>query len=685
MTRPERLPTCPELRDDRVDSVTEDDPRVIGALEEYMAVLERGIKPDRRDFLRRYEAVAHVLAPCLDGMELLRGSWRGASELPGSATRLSRIENESIVPSGLPECVLADFRIVREIGRGGMGVVYEAEQTGASAQRVALKVMPYAASLDRRQRVRFRTEVAAAARLDHPNIVPVVAAGSERGVPFYVMPLIEGESLAAKIQRRRESQAIEPARAGSTGEETWLDAKRRDAVAPRCRFERSYQDAARLGLQAARALEHAHGKGVLHRDIKPANLLVGAQGQLYVTDFGLARITEDLGVTISGDLIGTLRYMSPEQAVGRREGVDHRADIYSLGATLYELVTLRPAVAGQDAAELLRVIAGVEPVPPRTLAPHVPRSLDAIILKALAKDPDDRYENAGELADDLERFVHRLPVQARGVSLLKRGRRWSRRQRPALVRGASFAGSLAFALLCGTWLVPGQPASQADQPPADVPETAERSRRNLELAIEAVDQLSAQLLADHDGLQNSPAPEPAEPLQKALDLYRRLAQENQGDDSATQLVAAAHTRLGDVGAQLQRMDEALASYETATSQMEELVRREPEVLQHRLDLAATLGRLGQLLQQVGRLDDATASLQRSLAILEDLIDHHPGDRGLSGELASRKRALDSLLVASRKQGKPAPPIATFAELRPQRSIAESSSSTWTTIRPSSSS
>ena len=181
---------------------------------------------------------------------------------------------------------------------------------------------------------------------------------------------------------------------------------------------------ARLGLEAAEALEHAHQEGIIHRDIKPANLMVDAKGNLWVTDFGLARLQSDSGLTISGDLLGTLRYMSPEQALGKRVLIDGRTDIYSLGVTLYELVTLQPAFDGRDRQELLRQIAEEEPRPPRKLNGSIPRELETIVLKAMTKEPESRYATAQELADDLRRFLEHKPIRARRPSVWEHVAKW---------------------------------------------------------------------------------------------------------------------------------------------------------------------------------------------------------------------------------------------------------------------
>jgi WD40 repeat protein len=202
-------------------------------------------------------------------------------------------------------------------------------------------------------------------------------------------------------------------------------------------------------MQAAEALDHAHQRGIIHRDIKPANLLIDAAGNLWITDFGLAQLQGDPGLTASGDLIGTLRYMSPEQALGRRRFVDPRTDVYSLGVTLYELLTLEPAVTGDDREELLRRLALEEPVAPRNLNPVVPAELETVVLKAMAKDPDDRYATAQELADDLCRFLEDRPVLARRPGLLLRLRKWAWRHR-SLVGSLSLSFALLLAgLVCG--------------------------------------------------------------------------------------------------------------------------------------------------------------------------------------------------------------------------------------------
>jgi len=377
--------------------------------------------------------------------------------------------------------VVGDFRIVREIGRGGMGIVYEAEQA-ALGRRVALKVLPAAAALDPRAIQRFQLEAQVAGLLQHPRIVPVYAVGLIDQVPYFAMQLIEGGSLSTLIPElrgllERASGHLEDRSSGSSPSalalgllsgrfapsagETSTDrdhaavapgADKPAGLAPASLRGNAYlRTVVRLGIQAAEALGHAHDQGIIHRDIKPANLLLDKRGDLWVADFGMADVQGDAGLTLSGDLPGTLRYMSPEQATGQRALIDRRTDIYSLGATLYELLTLQPAVAGSDKGAIIRTIAEEEPTPIRRLNPAVPVDLATILTKAISKEPSRRYETALKLADDLERFLEGRPIAARPVGALLRSWRWCRRK-PVQ---AGLAAALVLALTVGfagiTW------------------------------------------------------------------------------------------------------------------------------------------------------------------------------------------------------------------------------------------
>jgi serine/threonine protein kinase/Tfp pilus assembly protein PilF len=403
--------------------------------DEYADALARGEQLRVEEYVGRYPQHANVIRNLFASLRLMHLSGSGPR---GEAAAAGELQ---------PEGPLGDFRLVREVGRGGMGVVYEAEQISLG-RRVALKVLPFAAALDATQLQRFKNEALAAAQLQHPNIVPVYAVGCERGVHYYVMQLVEGQTLAALIgamchlARQEETapqvQPALPARSTQNLAGASTDRSARDPAHSHL--------VASLGAQAAEALEHAHQLGVIHRDIKPANLLLDGQAKLWVTDFGLARLNGDPGLTLTGDLVGTVRYMSPEQTAGKHAVLDHRTDVYSLGATLYELLTLRPACDGRERQEVLRQVLAEEPKPPRRLNPGIPADLETIVLKTLEKSPSDRYATAGELADDLRRFLEDAPIRARRPTLGQRLRRWGRRHQP-LVWSATVCGLLVLGLV----------------------------------------------------------------------------------------------------------------------------------------------------------------------------------------------------------------------------------------------
>ena len=455
-----------------VPVVLEPTPEVIGILEEFLAELEAGARPNPEELVARCPEMAEPLKACLASLELLqdaalslRGS--GRPEQPAALENLSELGQ------------LGDFRLVREVGRGGMGVVYEAEQISLG-RRVALKVLPFAAALDARQLQRFKNEAQAAASLHHTNIVPVFGVGCEGGTHYYAMQYIEGQTLAADHRELARRERVWLGRFHLGTERSPCRGILRYATqggAFRRRESRALRAAALLGMQAAEALEHAHQLGVVHRDIKPANLLVesispfaleetGAEAEgvrLWVTDFGLAHCRHGpVGLTVTGDLVGTLRYMSPEQALAQPTGVDHRTDIYSLGATLYEFLTLEPTFDGRDRQELLRQIALEEPKPVRRVNKAIPLDLETIVLKAMAKNPAERYATARELANDLRRFLRDEPILARRLTPLQRARRWARRHRPVMV-SAAVALLAALTVLAGSvgWIVRDRAARQA--------------------------------------------------------------------------------------------------------------------------------------------------------------------------------------------------------------------------------
>ncbi len=406
------------------------DPQWAQFVEQAVARLEAGEPVD-------VEAIVGTRVEYADRLRDLLPAIEGLLRLPPATSRTPGTAPPDISPS---RAELGDFRLIREIGRGGMGTVFEAEQI-SMGRRVALKILPFATLADDKSLQRFHNEVRAAAALDHPHIVSVYSVGEERGIHFYAMRLIHGQTLAESIEHLRrlhngatptvdrregESEAAEltdTVIAGHSNPSTLTGTQ-----SLRARF----RAIAQLGIDVAEALQHAHDQGVIHRDIKPANLLVDTSGKIHVADFGLARIGAEAGLTRTGDVVGTLRYMPPEQVLGRHLTIDHRSDIYSLGVTLYELLTLTPAYEAADHAELLRQVAFLEPRPPRRIDPAIPVELDTIVLKAMSKEPEGRYASAQELADDLRRFLADQPIKAKPPTLFDRVRKLSRRHSRAI-------------------------------------------------------------------------------------------------------------------------------------------------------------------------------------------------------------------------------------------------------------
>jgi predicted Ser/Thr protein kinase len=351
-------------------------------LEEYEAALEAGREPDREAILAAHPGLADQLAPALAGLAFLHRAEAQPRQVPAQ---------------------LGDFQIVGEIGRGGMGVVYEARQVSLN-RRVALKVLRWGGVTDEEAMRRFQREAETIGGLHHTNIVPIHAIGEEDGVRYFAMQYIEGRDLAAVVREAPEEGKGLPAR-----------------------------QVAGWALQAAEALAHAHLRGVIHRDIKPSNLILDGDGRIWLTDFGLARRMDEVTLSLTGAILGTPRYMSPEQAAAASCPVDHRTDLYSLGATLYELVTGKPLFEAGTAHEVLAQVLNQEPRAPRHWVPGLPRDLETILLTCLAKEPSARYASAEALAQDLRAFLEGRPVRARRPRLPERVGRWARRHRRQVV------------------------------------------------------------------------------------------------------------------------------------------------------------------------------------------------------------------------------------------------------------
>ncbi|MFO0958022.1 MAG: serine/threonine-protein kinase [Isosphaeraceae bacterium] len=474
--------------------------QVARVADEYLDLLARGERPEPEEFADRYPELVDVLHEVLPALRMIHAL---APTIDPRMRTLPVAENP----------MLGEFRLIREIGRGGMGVVYEAEQSSLG-RRVALKVLPYVAAASR-SLARFRVETQVASMLQHPHIVPVYAVGCDQGVHYYAMQRIVGQSLAEALRHRHGNGTVGPR-----------------GIDPRL--------AADLALQAAEALDYAHENGVLHRDVKPGNLLVDDRGHLWVTDFGLARAPGSADLTLTGDLLGTVRYMSPEQLSGNRP-IDSRSDLHALGITLYELVTGRPAFDAVDRHELIRQVVEVEPPLPRRICPGIPRDLETIILHAIAKDPAHRYPTARALAEDLRRFLSDRPILAVRPGLLERANRWGRR-RKALVATAALL--LAIASVVSSAFAARLWAEQTKTRAAlEVAQTARfREREALKFTFEASDQIAS------NAMQRLLRPDPVHGeeeyfCRRALAYYEKLANRYHGDEEMASIVAVAQHKI----------------------------------------------------------------------------------------------------------------------------------------------
>jgi serine/threonine protein kinase len=592
---------------------------------------------------------------------------------------------------------LGDYEIVREIGRGGMGVVFQAVQASLG-RTVAVKVLSQAATASERQVQRFEREARAAARLHHTNIVPVFGVGHEEDLHFYVMQYIEGVGLDEVLQslkvfaaelaetdagarsdsavshhqgssavalanalrfgsfvgrprsdsRQRELQVLETR--PSLPKNSTLDANKakesadsnsalQDSVAsavlvggeatiagsappaakltPPPTFGIQYfKGVARIGLQSAEALQYAHGQGVLHRDIKPGNLLIDPSGTVWITDFGLAKVTEHQDLTKSGDVVGTIRYMSPEQFDGRSEA---RSDLYSLGLTLYEFLTLRPACDDTAIKQLLDQRTRDTLDRPRSLNPDIPRDLETIVLKAMSVEPESRYASASDMAEDLERFLDDRPILARRATPVERVWRWSRRN-PALASLSFTAVSLA-ALL---FIVLGVAYVRVDAQRVKVLDANRRAQDNLDLAIRTFDKIIEDIgsrgvpqsfeweLDEEDApprFETVVTAADAELLQDLLGVFDAFALQNPENLQAE--TARAYRRVGDIQKRLGNLAEAERKYQQALDLHSQLAAARPretknivahsEVLS---ELADTHWQAGQFEQNWSRLDAA---------------------------------------------------------------------------------
>ncbi len=621
-----------------MDEIAPDRDPLEALAEEFTRRQRAGESPSVEEYVARHPNLAEgirELFPAIVAMERLKARRERTS---GGSASLGPVQLER----------LGDFRIIREIGRGGMGIVFAAEQESLG-RRVALKVLPRQALLEKRHLARFEREAQIASRLHHTNIVQVYGVGEQEGFHYYVMQYVRGVGLERVVEHLRAGGA-------GAGDETVADGADAPSAEPAlletvcarlCGGKGDapsspagpayWRSVAGVGEQVAEALAYAHEQGTLHRDIKPANLLLDEKGVVWVTDFGLARATTAPDVTAPGDLTGTLRYMAPERLRGQ---VSAQGDIYSLGLTLYEMLLLRPAYDQTDRSALMQQVAHHSPDRPRKVNPAIPRDLETVVLKAIARRRQDRYRTAGDLAADLRRFLEDRPVHARRVGPAGRLWRWGRRNKAlAALAAASIVLLAAVAVTATVGYLRTRKAldSEARQ--------RQRAEAVTALALEAVDRVFQRLgpvqavrtssltVGGSDGTTVEVAAPPvvskaaAALLEELLPFYARLAEQS-GQDLALRLRSADATRrIGAIRQVLGQYDQAVAAYAKAIEMYRQLAEEgQGDGARFVILTAATLNELGRTHRLTGELDKADDAHKRAIDLLAAAADAPPAAR-----------------------------------------------------------
>jgi eukaryotic-like serine/threonine-protein kinase len=557
---------------------------------------------------------------------------------------------------------LDDYKIIREIGRGGMGIVFEAIHEPLS-RKVAIKVLGNNLLGESKHLIRFRREARAAAKLRHTNIVPVFGVGTSGEHHYYVMDYIDGMSLHQWLtsldqDRSPAAPTVDLYSANTftaantdvntdknTDEQIEEDALQQPGVDPSTvqdtpRYQRWV---ANLGISAADALHYAHSQGVLHRDIKPANLLLDRNNTLWIADFGLAKLAEQNAVTATGDIVGTPQYMPPESFEGE---YDIRSEVYALGLTLYELLTLKPAIEGNGTADIIRQATRGVTVRPRKLNPSIAQDLETILLKALSHDPEDRYTNAEELRDDLNCFLTDRPIAARKTNPVDRMVRWSRREpKVAALTITTFVllGALAGVSAFGFW----QTKQALDQAKASEQtsikslalETAAKNEadgqkvlaeKNLQVAVKALNEVmenisrrgietGAEFLAEvTDTTSPNVSAEDAELLNSLLGFFDELGRNNSKDLLAESAIAAKYA--GDISMRLGDLHKAELAFNESLNRTRELAACDPLETAHIVAQAAILNELALITGLRGRLKHADNIFFRTKRLLQSCPD-----------------------------------------------------------------
>jgi serine/threonine protein kinase/tetratricopeptide (TPR) repeat protein len=620
-----------------------DQERLARILDDYLVAIEQGLPVTPDELLAKYPEDAEQLRGYLSGLQLFHAA--AAPQVNGS-----------IIGGPLPQPMqtIGDYQLVREIGRGGMGVVYEAWQQSLR-RRVALKILPFTVANDTKQLSRFKNEAQAAAQVQHPNIVPVYAVGEDQGVHFYVMQLIEGQSLTSLLEGLRSSgQETGGTTAPNCPDLTvaWeqTQGSQRSSASPNTPDAvpvvvpmRAAETAdhirvvARLAKQAAEALNAAHEYGVVHRDVKPSNLLLDDHGKLWITDFGLARCREVQGLTQTGDILGTMRYMSPEQALGRAALIDQRTDIYSLGITMYELATLHHPADGVSDLQLYFDREREAPKPLRQWNRHIPADFQTIVLKCLSEFPHERYSTAKELADDLERFLEGRPITACPPTLWSRASKWAKRRRGLVLATAA----VLFVAITGAITSMMMLSHERNR---------ERNREN-ERALAQTRQFVREavpfnLTTYAEQMAEIPGGEVVahQMLRAGIEFFQRYEKEAADDPALATDWALAQSKLGTLNEWLHNRKDALDAHTKAMKVWEERVSRNPSNVESARNLAQAQNNVGMIVLQEGHAAEALDLLTKARDSQVKLLKSEPDSKELVAELATTHGNVGMVLV-----------------------------------------
>lgn len=584
---------------------------------EYLERRRRGEKPDVAEYAERYPEFAAEIRDVFPMLQIIEED-AAEKELSGQLQDL-KLER------------LGDFVIEREIGRGGMGVVYEAMQESLNRQ-VALKVCPLTTGMSETHRERFRRESRAAAKLHHTNIVPIFGVGEQQSLMYFAMQLIDGVSLVELIEDIRQIQASVPESSDSLGKSSAKILGSSSGSSP----NPYWKNIAQLMVQVAGALEHAHSHGVNHRDIKPGNIMLDEAGHIWILDFGLSKSTSEADLTTDGELVGTLRYMAPEQMNGK---ADSRADLYSLGLVLYELLTLVPAFPQEHRGELLEAISNQQPQRPRSVERRIPRDLETIVLKLIEKNPQHRYGSADELTQDLNSFIRGEPIRARRANPIERMAKWSRRQPVIASLCAALLLTLTLSLSLVTWKwrdeVKARETAVQKQTEANAATKAEteakalaesRLRQAQEIVREYLVEISKSrgLLAQNPGTQELRN----NLLEKARDYYVEFLRDSKQDLALKFDAAKANFELAEILNQLTAYsDLAIEEYANTVATLKSLegeASSTDDLEMLRLFQRAS-GSLATAYMMRGRNDEAEAEFQQALEVSDQVLalDHNP--------------------------------------------------------------